>query len=191
MRIPPESRGVRNPGLVLSPYRNLASPVPQVSRVNQQVDGCQDGHSQSLVPEAHVIVEPIDAAHITGPVGLSAKLLIELVERPEDQSADIEEDGEQAEHKLKNGIQAGQPALPFAQVQQDGQGCWDEADGLHGHTPLQGRLMKVQGGVDDAGEDETSHKGLQCLQQAWHGEHTAGGLFEPIGDPHADYLQGM
>ena len=117
------SRGVRNPGLVLSPYRNLASPVHQVRRVNQQVDGCQEGHSQSLVPEAHVMVEPIDAAHITGPVGLSAKLLIELVERPEDQSADIEEDRQQAEHKLKNGIQAGQPALPFAQVQQDGQGC--------------------------------------------------------------------
>ena len=86
VRIPPVSRGVRNPGLVLSPYRNLASPVHQVRRVNQQVDGCQDGHSQSLVPEAHVIVEPIDAAHITGPVGLSAKLLIELVEQPEDQA---------------------------------------------------------------------------------------------------------
>ena len=86
------SRGVRNPGLVLSPYRNLASPVHQVRRVNQQVDGCQDGHSQSLDPGAY---EVVDTAGITGPLGLPAEFLIELVERPEDQSADVEEDGEQ------------------------------------------------------------------------------------------------
>ena len=129
----------------MAPFTLSSVPLPhQVSHVNQQVDGCPDGHSQSLVPEAHVIVEPIDAAHITVAVGLSARLLIELVERPEDQRADIEEDREQAEHKLKNGIQAGQPALPFAQVQQDAQGCWDEADGLRGHTALQGRLTRYR-----------------------------------------------
>lgn len=38
--------------------------------------------------------EPIDAAHITGPLELSTKLLIGLVECPEDQSTDIEEDGD-------------------------------------------------------------------------------------------------
>lgn len=90
VRIPPVSRGVRNTGLDHSPYRNLAGPVHQVSHVNQQVDRCWDGHSQSLVSEVHVVGEPADAAHITGLLGLSAKLLIELVEWPEDQSADIE-----------------------------------------------------------------------------------------------------
>ena len=48
--------------------------------------------------------------------------------------------------------------MPFAQVQQDGQGCWDEADGLHGHAPLQGWLVQVQGGVDDEAEDITGHE---------------------------------
>ena len=73
--------------------------------------------------------------------------------------------------------------MPFAQVQQDGQGCWGEADGVLGHTPLQGRLVQVHGGVDGEGEDETSHEGLQHLQQSWHGERIAGGLFEPVGGP--------
>ena len=106
-----------------SPYRNPVptGPVYQVSHVNQQVDRCWDGHSQSLVSEVHVVGEPTDAAHITGLLGLSAKLLIELVEWPEDQSAELEQDGEQAEHKLEEGEGPGQPAFPFAQVQQDGQ----------------------------------------------------------------------
>ena len=106
-----------------SPYRNPVptGPIYQVSHVNQQVDRCWDGHSQSLVSEVHVVGEPTDAAHITRLLGLSAKLLIELVEWPEDQSADIEQDGEQAEHKLEEGEGPGQPAFPFAQVQQDGQ----------------------------------------------------------------------
>ena len=52
---------------------------------------------------------------------MSTELLVELVEQPEDQSTDIEEDGEQAEHKLEEGEGPGQPAFPFAQVQQDGQ----------------------------------------------------------------------
>ena len=101
-----------------SPYRNPVptGPVYQVSHVNQQVDRCWDGHSQSLVSEVHVVGEPTDAAHITGLLGLSAKLLIELVEWPEDQSADIEQDGEQAEHKLEEGEGPGQPAFPFARV---------------------------------------------------------------------------
>ena len=92
------SRGSGVPGLIFSPYRNLMSPVHQVSHVNQQVDGCQDGHSQALVPGAHVVGELVPAVPITGPLGLPAELLAELVERSEDQSTDIEEDEEQGEH---------------------------------------------------------------------------------------------
>ena len=183
--------GIGSIGLTPSPYRNLASPVHHVSHVNQQVGGCQDGHSQFPVPEAQVVGEPTDAAHITGPLELSAKLLIELVECPEDQSADIEEDGEQAEHKLEEGEGPGQPALPFAQVQHDGQGCWDEADGVHGHTPLQGRPVQVQGGVAEEGEDDTGHEGLQHLQQAWHGVHVAGDVIEIIAVSHEGHIQGI
>ena len=92
------SRGSGVPGLIFSPYRHLAGPVPQVGHINQQVDGCQDGHSQALVPGAHVIGELFHAVLITGPLGLPAELLAELVEWPEDQGTDIQEDGEQGEH---------------------------------------------------------------------------------------------
>ena len=40
-------------GGILSPHRKLAGLVQQLNHVNQQVDGCQDGHSQSLVSGAH------------------------------------------------------------------------------------------------------------------------------------------
>ena len=84
-----------------SPYRNLVGPVPQVGHVRQQVGGCQDGHSQVLVPGAHVGGEPISAVLlITGPLRLPTQLLIELVEWPEDQSADVEEHDEQGVHNL-------------------------------------------------------------------------------------------
>ena len=64
----------------------------QVNHVNQQVDGCQGDHSQLLVPDAHAI--PSIAACISRPLGIPAKLLVELIERPEDSSSGIEEDGE-------------------------------------------------------------------------------------------------
>ena len=75
MRISPVSRGSGVSRLVLSPYRDLVGPVPQLSHINQQVDGCQDGHSQAVVPGAH---EVINAAHITGPLGQPAELLSTL-----------------------------------------------------------------------------------------------------------------
>ena len=183
--------GIGSTGLTPSPYRNLAGPAHHVGHVNQQVDGCQDGHSQFPVPEAQGVGEPIDTAHITGPLELSTKLLIGLVECPEDQSTDIEEDGEQAEHKLEEGEGPGWPGLPFAQVQQDGQGCWGEADGVHGHTPLQGQLVQVHGGVDGEGEDETSHEGLQHLQQACKGVHIAGDIITIIPVSHEGRIQGI
>ena len=110
------SRGSGVPGLVLSPYRDLAGPVPQVGHISQQVDGCQDGHSQSLVPGAHVVGELVPAVPITGPLGLPAELLVKLVEWPEDQSADVKEDGERGEHKLEDGEGDRQSVFPFTQV---------------------------------------------------------------------------
>ena len=56
-----------------------------------------------MILEAHVVGKLTTAAHDTGPLGLPPELLIELVERPEDHSADVEEDGERGEHKLENG----------------------------------------------------------------------------------------
>ena len=44
-----ESRG---PGQSSVPEKNEVDPVCHVSHINQQVDGCQDGHSQFLVPDA-------------------------------------------------------------------------------------------------------------------------------------------
>ena len=69
----------------------------QVRHVDKQVDGCQDGHNQSLVPDAHVGGELINAAQLVRSLGLPAELLVELVESPEDQGSGVEEDGE---HRL-------------------------------------------------------------------------------------------
>ena len=54
-----------------------------------------------LVPDAHAI--PSIAAYISGPLGIPAKLLVDLIERPEDSSSGIEEDGEHGLPKHKTG----------------------------------------------------------------------------------------
>ena len=171
-----------------SPYRNLVGPVPQVGHVRQQVGGCQDGHSQALLPGAHAVGSSINAVHIAGLLGLPAILLIKLVERPEDQSSEVEEDRQQVQSQMKNGEGDGQPVLPFFPVHQHGHNCQDEADGIHGHAPLQGWLVYVQGGVADEDKDNTGHKGLQHLQQAWPGVHVAGDLLALAAFPYADHV---
>ena len=152
----------------------------QVDHVNQQVDGCQDGHSQLLVPGTHRVDEPVIAAR---PLGLATKLLVKLVERPEDQSAGVEEDGEQGQPQKKSGKGNGQPVVAVTPVQQKGCGCQEEADGVHGHAPHQGWLAQVQVAVNDKGEDDTSHKSLQALEQSWHSDHVAGDHAEPDPGP--------
>ena len=67
-------------------------------------------------------------------------------------------------------------------------GSQDEAVGVHGHTPLQGRLVQVQGGVANEDEDDTGHKGLQHLQQAWHGVHTAGDIIQLVAVLHEGHI---
>ena len=123
------------------------------------------------------------------------KLLIELVERPEDHSADAEEDGEQGEHKLENGVWDVQSIFPFTHFQQEDHSSQDEADGVHGHTPHQGHVLhnrvQVQGGATDEGKDDTSHKGLQHLQQAWHSVHVADDTIEVIPVPREGHTQGI
>lgn len=79
------------------------------------------------------------ATHITGSLGLPAELLDELVERPEDHSGGVEENGEQGEPQMENGGGDRKPVVPVAPVQQDGRGCQEEADGVHGHASHQGR----------------------------------------------------
>ena len=146
----PVSRGSGVPGLVLSRYRDPAGPVPQVGHVNQQVDSCQDGHRQSLVPDAHIVGKSVLTAHIPGPLGLPAKLFVKLVKRPEDQSTDVEKDGEQAQHQMERGGN-GQPVLIVSQVQQDGHDPQEETDGVHGHTRHQQWVVHVQVRIADEG----------------------------------------
>ena len=64
---------------------------------------------------------------------------------------------------MENGERKGQSVLPATQPQQHGHGYLDEADGVHGHAPLQGRLVQVQGGVAEEDKDDTGHKALQNL----------------------------
>ena len=89
---------------------------------------------------------------------------------------------------MKNGKGDGQPALPFIPVHQHGHNCQDEADGVHGHAPLQGWPVRVQGGVADENKDNIGHEGLQHLQQAWHGVHVAGDLLELVAFPYAGHF---
>ena len=161
VQIPPMSRGDQESlGLSSVPNKDPAGPVHQVGHVNQQVDRCQDGYNQSLVPDAHQVGELMVAAHITGPLGLATKILVELVEQPEDQSAGIEEDGEQGQPQQESGEANGQLVAIASQIQQEGHSPQEEADGVHGHTPHQGRLVQVQGGVADEGKDDTGHEVL-------------------------------
>ena len=78
------------------------------------------------------------AARNTGSLGLPPEPPIELAETPEDHSADVEEDGEQGEHKLENGVRGAQSTFPLTQFQQEDHSSQDEADGVHRHTPHQG-----------------------------------------------------
>ena len=150
---PPVRRGNQEP---LSRASDQAGRDHQVNHVNQQVDGCQDGHSQLLVPDAHT--KPSIAACISEPLGLPTELLVELIERPEDSSSGVEEDGE---HSLpKHKMRGGQPIVTVTPVPQYGYEPQDEADGIHSHTPHQGRVVHVQGGVADEGEDGTGHSDL-------------------------------
>lgn len=116
------------------------------------------------------------ATHITGSLGLPAELLDELVERPEDHSGDVEEDGEQGELQMENGGGDRKPVVPVAPVQQDGGGCQEEADGVHGHASHQGWWLLIQVGAVDESEGDTGHEDLQPVEQAWQGERIAGEL---------------
>ena len=51
--------------------------------------------------------------------------------------------------------------------------------------------VQVQGGATDEGEDDTSHKGLQHLQQAWHGVHVADDTIEVIPVSREGHTQGI
>ena len=130
--------------------------------------------------------ELISAGHITGSLGLAAQALTELIERPEEQSADVEEDGKQGQPKLGNGEADGQPVVTVDQAQQDGQGPQDETGGVHSHAPHQRRPVLVQGGVADEGEDDASHKVLQQLEQAVHRMHIGDDPSGPVTHPGPD-----
>lgn len=50
------------------PDKNQAGRVHQVGHISQQVDGCQNGHSQAAVPGAHVVDVTAPAARILAPL---------------------------------------------------------------------------------------------------------------------------
>ena len=77
---------VWSPGDILSPYRKLAGPGQQLSHVTQQADGCQDGQAHRWSQEhMQTVGEAISAVFVTGPMSMSARLLTELTEQPEDE----------------------------------------------------------------------------------------------------------
>ena len=77
---------------------------------------------------------------------------------------------------MENGGGDRKPVVPVAPVQQDGRGCQEEADGVHGHASHQGRLLPIQVGAADESEDDTGREDLQPVEQAWQGERIAGEL---------------
>ena len=72
--------------------------------------------------------EAISAVLVTGPMSTPIRLLTELTEQPEDESANVERT-EQGHHSLENGEGVSR-CPPIIQLQQRGHGCWDEADGV-------------------------------------------------------------
>ena len=138
-----------------------------------------------MVPDADKDVEMITAAHIAGPLGLPPPLLVELVEGPENQCRDVEEDREHSLHPQQPGEAEGKlfvivTVTPIHKEVHDPQ---DEADGVHGHTPLQGWLVQVQVSVADEGEDDVGHIVLQPPEHTWEGwpkaVHSTGSSTDP------------
>ena len=117
----------------------------------------------------------ITAAHIAGPLGLPPQLLVELVEGPDDHCREIEEDGEHRLHPQQTGEAEGKlfVVVTVTRIHEEVHGPQDEADGLHGHTPHQGRLVLVQVSVADEGEDDPGQMVLQPPEHTWEGGHKA------------------
>ena len=80
--------------------------------------------------------EVISAVLVTGPMSTPVRLLTELTEQPEDESANVERT-EQGHHSLENGEGVSR-CPPIIQLLQPGHGCWDEADGVTATSGLAG-----------------------------------------------------
>ena len=72
--------------------------------------------------------EAISAVFVTGPTSTPVRLLTELTEQPEDESANVERT-EQGHHSLEGGEEVSR-CPPIIQLLQRGHGSWGEADGV-------------------------------------------------------------
>ena len=132
------------------------------------------------------------AAHIAGPLGLSPQLLVELVEGPEDRCGGVEEDGEHSLHPQQKGEAEGKlfVVVTVTPIHKEVHDPQDEAAGVHGHTPHQGRLVQVQVSVADEGEDDVGRIVLQPPEHTWECWPKAGHSTGSATDPgHFDGVQ--
>ena len=84
---------VWSPGDILSPYRKLAGPGQQLSHVNQQADTVRMVTALRWPQERmQTVGEAISAVLVTGPMSTPVRLLTELIEQAEDESANVEKD---------------------------------------------------------------------------------------------------
>ena len=138
-----------------------------------------------MVPDADKDADLITAAYIAGPLGLPPKLLVELVEWPEDHGGGIEEDGEHSLQPQQMGDGEGQlfVVVTVTAIHKEVHGPQDEADPVHGHTPHQGRLVQVQVSVAGEGQDDVGHIVFQPPEHTWEGgpkaEHFTGSATDP------------
>ena len=116
---------------------------------------------------------------------LTPQLLVELVEGSEDHCGDIEKDREHSLHPQQIGDAEGQlyVIVTVTAIHKVVHSLQDEADGIHGHTPPQGRLVQVQVSVADEGEDDTGHIVLQPPERTWEAGHEADHVAGSDTDP--------
>ena len=116
---------------------------------------------------------------------------MELVEGPDDHCREIEEDGEHRLHPQQTGEAEGKlfVVVTVTPIHEEVHDPQDEADGIHGHTPHQGRLVLVQVSVADEGEDDVGHIVLQPPEHTWEGGPKAGHSTGSATDP--DHFDGI
>lgn len=98
---------------------------------------------------------------------------VKVEDRPDDGSRQVEDDSQHGVRRQKAGEGEWQAAGALPHTEHDDGGRQDEADAVDGHAVLQRLMAVVQHRVADKDEDDTGHKGLAHLEQAWCRGHVA------------------
>lgn len=149
--------------------------IGQVSEVKQEVEGSEHRHSDQFW---HIVASVL-------------VLFVKLEHGPNDGSGQVHDNRQEPVSWQELGEGDGEAAGALAHTQHHHSHGEDEADAVDGHAPLE-RCMGIIGHrVADQDEDNTGHKGLAHLQQAWSCSHVTCHLswprFAQAHLPHVGY----